>query len=173
LDEQKAMWFFQKKKVMNKIIYISLFLFLAFKTNAQHEADSIYVAGIDALISAGHDIKIRAFNDSLNYRNVNMGFHEDKLVAIHYKHYSCEQAMFYVKNDSLVCVSYHLSDPDIRSSLPPSSDYIIYFKEDKALNISTSKFMGGAKSCQSFSIDKKDFLKEFYYFKSLLKQKDE
>ena len=93
---------------MNKIIYISLFLFLAFKTNAQHEADSIYVAGIDALISAGHDKKIRAFNDSLNYRNVNMGFHEDKLVAIHYKHYSCEQAMFYVKNDSLVCVSYHL-----------------------------------------------------------------
>jgi hypothetical protein len=159
---------------MYKLLYTILpLLFLAFKANAQHDADSIYVAGIDALISAGHDIKIRAFNDSLNYRNVNMGFHEDKLVAFHYKHYSCERAMFYVKNDSLVCVSYHLSDPDIRSSLAPSSDYIIYYKEDKALSISASKFQGGAKSCQSFSIDKKDFLKEFYYFKSLLKQKDE
>ena len=158
---------------MNKFLYILLLIILAFKANAQHEADSIYVAGIDALMRVGHQIKIREFKDSLNYRNVIMGFHEDKLVAIHYKHYSCEQAMFYVKNDSLVCVSYHLSDPDIRSSLPPSNNYIIYYKEDKALSISASKFLGVPKSCQSFSIDKKDFLKEFYYFKSLLKQKDE
>lgn len=82
---------------MYKIIYILPLLFLAFQANAQHEADSIYVAGIDALLSTGHDIKIRTFNDSLNYRNVNMGFHEDKLVAIHYKHYSCEHTLFYFK----------------------------------------------------------------------------
>ena len=97
-----------------------------------------------------------------------MDYHEGKLVTIHYTFISCEQTSFHVQNDSLICVEYQLSDPDIRSSLPPSKTHVIYFKHDKQVLVSLTKTIwGDPTTCDSHSVENKDFLEEFNFYKWL------
>jgi hypothetical protein len=142
---------------------------------AQHETDSFYISSIDSIIQFTekgiYPLSFKHVKDSSNYRMVNIGFHEGKIVTINYDYVDCERTVFFIKNDSLVCVKYILSDPDIRSSLPPRTTHTIYFKNDKPIHSTVSKIWSGAKTCDLFSVDKKDFLKEYYYYKSLCNDK--
>jgi len=136
---------------------------------AQNEKDSLYAISIDSIISE-EEIQILAseqlaFKDSLNRRNVFMGFNKGRLATIYFKGISCEETTFYIHNDTLICVRYVLSDPDNRSSLPPSTTHLIYFKNDKQVYSTKLTYWGGAKTCDKFSIAEKDFLKEYYYYK--------
>lgn len=140
---------------------------------AQNEKDSLYAISVD-LIIAEKESKVLAseqlaFRDSLNRRNVFMGFDKGRLATIYFKGISCEETTFNIHNDSLICVRYELADPDSRSSLPPSTTYLIYFKNDQQVYNSQSSYWGELKTCNTFSITQKDFLKEYYYYKSKIK----
>jgi hypothetical protein len=143
---------------------------------AQHETDSLYISSIDSIIRLTekgiYPLSYKHIKDSSNYRMVNIGLDQGKIVTITYENVDCERTLFYIKNDFLVCVKYILSDPDNRSSLPPRTTHIIYFKNDKPIHTTVSKIWSGAKTCDFFSVDKKDFLKEYYYFKTLFTIKE-
>lgn len=158
---------------MNKLINL-LFALLITVINvaAQSKSDSLYVASIDSMLSEmkkeQYLLDGKQFEDKLNKRTIVKRFYEGNLVAIYYSHFDSESATFYIQNDSLICVEYQLADPDIRSSLPPSTTYKFYFKNDKQFYSSfTMSMLGGAKTCDSYSPSNKDFIKEFYYYKLL------
>lgn len=155
---------------MKKQLVIILLLILS-ATNlvAQNEKDSLYAISVDSIISYKErkDLAFeqKEFKDSLNHRTVFMSFEKGSLVTIFFKGINCEETTFYIHNDSLICVRYTISDPDIRSSLPPSTTFIVYFKNDKQIYSSKLTYWGGAKTCSKFSIADKDFLNEYYYYK--------
>jgi len=155
---------------MKKLLVIILHLILStINVMAQKEKDSLYAIRVDSIISYKERKDLaseqKEFKDSLNHRNVFMSFEKGRLVTIYFKGINCEETTLYIHNDSLICVRYALSDPDIRSSLPPSTTYIVYFKNDKQIYSSKLTNWGGAKTCDKFSIADKDFLKEYYYYK--------
>jgi hypothetical protein len=161
-------------RFMKKLLILTLYLILSTSyVKAQNEKDSLYAISVDSII-AEKESKVLAseqlaFRDSLNRRNVFMGFDKGKLATIYFKGISCEKTTFYIHNDSLICVRYVIADPDSRSSLPPSTNYLIYFKNDQQVYNSQSTYWGGLKTCNTFSITQKDFLKEYYYYKSKIK----
>ncbi len=144
---------------------------MAFHLTAQNELDSVYVASVDSIINSKQEmissLKYKQFRDRLNHSDVNMIFDKETLVTIYVESISCEETTFHIKNDSLILVKYTLSDPDIRSSLPPSKTINIYFKNDKQIYSSISTMFGSPKTCNSFSVENKNFIKEYYYYKSL------
>jgi hypothetical protein len=157
---------------MKKLLLIALLLIAHF-VSAQHETDSSYIASVDSLIKSKQEkistFEQKQFKDSLNFSRVTMSFDEGKLVTIYVKSISCEESTFHIKNDSLICVKYKISDPDIRSSLPPSNTFIIYFKNNKEIFSSESSWFGGAKTCGAYAVKNKNFLIEFYYYLSFYK----
>ena len=148
------------------------FILFANQVVAQNQIDSIYIAQIDSILieKKKEDFEVYRvhFEDTSNHRWVAMDYHEGKLVTIHYTFISCEHTSFHVQNDSLICVEYQLSDPDIRSSLPPSSSHVIYFKQDKQVRSSlVISGWGDPTTCDSHSVENKDFLEEFNSYKWL------
>ncbi len=142
---------------MKKLLFAVLqFLSIAFQLTAQNELDSVYVASVDSIIKSTQEkissLRYKQFRDSLNHSDVNMIFDKETLVTIYVESISCEETTFHIKNDSLILVKYTLSDPDIRSSLPPSKTINIYFKNDKQIYSSVSTRFGGPKTCDSFSV---------------------
>lgn len=139
---------------------------------AQDHIDSLYIAQVDSILieKKKEDFEIYRvyFEDTSNLRRVAMDYHEGKLVSIHYQFIACEQTSFHVQNDLLICVEYQLSDPDIRSSLPPSRTHVIYFKQDKQVHSSlVISGWGDPTTCDSHSVENKDFLEEFNSYKWL------
>jgi hypothetical protein len=163
---------------MDKIVCVFFTQFLiALNVNAQSEIDSLYASNIDAWLKDKQfdyfSLKSKSFKDSVKHAEVYFGEYEGKLAGIYYRCLTCENTTMYAKNDSLICVNYQLSDPDIRSSLPPSTTFLIYFKNDKPVYSKEFNWMGGAKTCDAFTSEKKNFLQEFYYYKSFYGQKDD
>lgn len=149
---------------MNRLIFLLFSLcFIPGASKAQDRPDSLIAVNPDSTW---------LFEDTLNQRTVVVNFENEKLTAIHYlKWLPCggtEQVTFYIANDSLVSVHYKISDPDIRSSFPPSITYFLSFKMDKQIGQDTHLNFVGPTTCTGFSVTDKDFIKEFYYYKDLV-----
>jgi hypothetical protein len=156
---------------MKNVIYILIPLFfIANKLVAQNDLDSLYIKQIDSIRikinQERYEITHMQYEDTTNNRTIVKSFDSENLVRIFYEHWHCESAIFYLQNDSLICIEYELSDPDVRSLKPPSTTYTIYYKNDQQIHFSKDDNLGGAKTCNEYSLDHKDFLKEFYFYKT-------
>lgn len=161
---------------MNKLLHILFLLcFCAGDLMAQDRSDSLNTSGSDSA-RKGTQIDIvgsthKQFEDTLNQRTVVMTFEDEKLKTIHYRVWVrsevTESATFHVDNDSLVYVEYTVSGPDIRSSLPPTIVYLVYFKNDKQTGSEKNVYRPGSLTLDGFSLKDRDFIKEFYYYKGL------
>ena len=150
---------------------------MGFNAIAQNERDRLYVASVDSILSCKlkrHlSFEYKSFYDTLNFRKVKIAFDGGILATIWVKSLGCEEIIFHIANDSLFCVEYQLSDPDNRGSLPPVTNYIIYFKNNQQVHYSVTSNWGGSKTCHSYSINDKSFLKDYYYYKSFCCPKNE
>ena len=166
---------------MKKLFYISLlFSLLTEGIKAQAQIDSIYISKVDSIINVrqGNSYKMpgklvyKQVDDSLKMTTIAGIFENGQLISLYYTDFGCdfgcEDVTFHLHNDSLIYIKYFLSDPDIRSRPPPSTTYILYYKNEKQIYYSTSFYGSGARSCKEYSLDKKSFLEEFYYYKDIL-----
>lgn len=149
---------------MNRFLFLFVSLcFVAGDVLAQSQSDSLKAVYADTSWQ---------FEDTLNQRTVVVTFENEKLTTIHTRKWlSCggtEHVTFYLLNDSLVTLKYKVSDPDIRSSSPPSMGYYLYFKMDKQVGQDTAFPSFGLGTCAGFFSVDKDFIKEFYYYKDLI-----
>jgi hypothetical protein len=145
---------------------------------AQTKSDSLYVLEIDSIIESrskdhwGSELKKKQLEDSTDYKTV-IGRSENGLfVDISYYESlgGCERAKFHLVDNKLVMVEYRIADRDLYSQGPPSITYKVYFRENQAIMQSTSIYQGGPWPlyCASYSISKKDFVKELSYYRQLL-----
>lgn len=159
------------------IFLILLFQFISSEIIAQTKSDSLYAKKIDSLIEISHnkdfwktDIIQKQIEDSTENKTVIGIIKNGILIDIYYQSHfgECESTTFHLVEKSLVLVEYRLADPDVRSDQPPTTTYRIYFKNNQVVMQSSSSYAGGPKFCDSYSVNKKDFIKELDYFTHLI-----
>ena len=158
---------------MKKLFFL-LMLLPCLLSAQKNSADSIYIERVDSIIEVKKNdfliSTITTVEDSIRFRTAYYYYVEDKLSIIYYRSVGCESAIFYLENDSLICVVYTLSDPDSRSLEPAQTTYIVYYLNDKPIYSLSPIFMwGGATTCDNYTFESKNFLEEYYYYKSLSK----
>lgn len=147
---------------MAKYFFFLHFVLLPLVGAAQVVDTAAYVASIDSILK-GYDRLWREC-ESRSIKNRNDGyqrdytFYNDQLISVVLRSVVCEQIYLRLHNNALVCVDYTLTDPDIRSSPPPSRTHIIYFKE--GLPIYSKRFDHWQESviCDAYDVSKMDFV---------------
>ncbi len=144
--------------------------------NAQTNSDSLKISKIDSIVQYRYtrdffsDLTQVHILDSTDNKTVTGRFKNGQLIDIYYSSVfgECESASFSLLDDSLIFVEYRLSDPDIRSDMPNTTFYKIYFQNSNQFFQSVSHYRDGAQTCDSYSPNSKDFIKEYIYYKRLL-----
>jgi hypothetical protein len=151
-----------------------LLLSLLFATThvvAQQAEDSLYLAQITSLLKYTQNnapvLHKQQFRDSTQPIMIYINQFDGNISTIYAAAVVCEQTLFLLKDDELLAVVYTLRDPDRRSSLPPSTTTTIYYKKQKKVYKSVSSNADGAKTCDEFLIEEKDFMKEVTYYRYL------
>jgi cell division protein FtsL len=162
-------------RTLNSMRAFLLLLFLlvvcAGSVSAQTEADRLHVSTIDSIINTRErlsgQLKYMPLIDTVRTRRVESEHYNGKRTAIQVKEIDCESIYFYLHEDSLVCIRYMLSDPDERSMKPPSRTYSFYYRSDLQVYAAVEQWLGGAKSCSSFSVQQHDWIRDYTYFRDL------
>lgn len=147
--------------------------------NAQTNSDSLKISKIDSIVQYRYnrdffsDLTQMQVFDSTDNKTVIGRFKNGQIIDIYYSSEfgECESATFSLLGDSLIFVDYQLSYPDIKSDMPNTTYYKIYFHNNNQFFQSVSHYGGGAQTCDSYSPTSIDFIKECIYFKRLLTHK--
>jgi hypothetical protein len=160
-------------------LLITICLFNAMASQAQ--TDSVAIKTIDSLVklrkqwlhTTSSGLVHKDMTDSVRNLKVTGFFENSRLV--YFTWYDsflggCEpSAVFYLHHDSLVYAAYQLSDPDIRSSLPPTALHQLYFKDDRIVHKIFSFQWGMPRFCKDVLVIP-DLLADYYRYKRLLQQ---
>lgn len=164
----------------NSFFILVLFFIQSIENFAQPPSDSLYAHQIDSLIAQKlidsfdkTKYTINRYEDSINFRSIEARYQSSKLVEIAYypQYGSGESAVFHLIDDVLVLIEYRIADPDLYSEGPASINYKFFYKDNKVVYQSSWIYQGMPKVYDSISIDKKDFIKELDYYKTLLSKK--
>ena len=121
-----------------------------------------YVASIDSILK-GYDSlwpesEYRSVKDLNDGYQRDYTFYNDQLISVFLRSNDCEQIYFRMHDNALVGVVYTLSDPDIRSSEPPSRTHLIYFKDGLPIYSKRIDHWQDLASCDAYDVSKMDFV---------------
>lgn len=159
---------------MKLLIFISCIL-LPVIAQGQEFHDSLYIQQIDAIRHYSDKIytvvKYKRLEDSTTQTSVTGLYDNGHLIGISCAPVRgwCESVIFRIRNDSLVCVDNILTDyPASAESGMPRTTHVFYFKDNKQVHYVVFTEHGGAAACKQYLLDKKDILKQFYYYKDFV-----
>jgi hypothetical protein len=167
------------RKLRRFACVLAILLIASSELSAQSDSVHLYVQKIDSILASRRvrDYFLVGWTqkealDSIHNKRVVGVFKDDELdfIANMSLPTECETIVFHFAEHSLVAVDYILADADVRSMPPPSTFHRIYYRDGQVMSQSTADYDGGARGCDSFSVDKKDFLSELAYYKHLVMQ---